>query len=458
MKGGRSHSIFRRITLGATLVSILLVALLWALADWTVRASGDAALERAVDVDLAGLADIYASGGEADLIARIEDRLMLTSSGENPTHYLLQGAGNRRLAGDLDQWPGLNARTSQSGRIALPDGGEAHARATQLAPGVRLVVAREDRTTAALVWRLAMGFFLAGLAAVAAVALLGWLTTQRLGRRIERINEAFRRREPAAIAALGQHDSARDEIGELTRHSGDALEQTTRLAQAHRDTADQLAHEIRTPLMHLDTKLVKLARGSADPAMAAALAGARGDIRNLVALLESLLDIAASEARIGDRSGLKPVDLSTMTRRIAELYADNAEESGHRFDFAIAPGVTIPGEEMQLARLMTNLLDNAFKYVPAGESIRLSLDKGPRLSVADTGPGVPEDERAMIFDRFRRGNGTAHLGAGQDGAGRSGAGLGLALARAIAQRHGLNLSLAPSDQGAHFLLEPEARR
>lgn len=444
----RTHSIFGRITLGATVVSVLLVALLWALAHWTVRATGDAALERAVDVDLAGLVDIHASGGERELIARIEDRLELVPSGENQPHYLLLGPQDRRLAGDLAQWPGLDARVSESRRITLAGGAEAQARSTQLGPDLRLVVAREDRATAALVRRLAFAFLLAGLVAVAAVALLGWLTARRLNRRIERLNQAFRRREPDAIAALADDERARDEIGELARHSGDALEQTARLAQAHRDTADQVAHEIRTPLMHLDTRLVKLAREAADASVSAALVSARGEIRGIIALLESLLDIASSEARIGDRSGLKPVDLSTMVSRIAELYADSAEESGHQFEVAITPGVTLLGEEMQLARLVTNLLDNAFKYVPVGGEILLALEPGPRLLVADNGPGVPEEERATIFDRFRRANGTV----------QGGAGLGLALARAIAQRHGLTLSLAPSAKGAHFLLVPEDRR
>lgn len=444
----RTHSIFGRITLGATMVSVLLVALLWALAHWTVRATGDAALDRAVDVDLAGLADIYASGGEAELIARINDRLELVPSEENRAHYLLMGRNDRRLAGDLATWPGLDARISESRRVDLGGIAPAQARATQLGPDLRLLVAREDRATAALLKDLAIGFLLAGMAAVASVAALGWWTAQKLNRRIERLNDAFRRRAPDAIAALAADEGARDEIGELARHSAAALEQTARLAQAHRETADHVAHEIRTPLMHLDSRLVKLGRAAADPAVGETLGKARSDIRGIVALLESLLDIAASEAKIGDRSGLKPVDLSAIATRLAELYADSAEESGHRFEFAIAPGVMLPGEEMQLARLITNLLDNAFKYVPEGGTIRLSLEPGPRLAVADDGPGIAPAERDAVFDRFRR----------ADGEQKGGTGLGLALARAIAQRHGLSLTLADSARGAHFLLEPEDRR
>ena len=205
---------------------------------------------------------------------------------------------------------------------------------------------------------------------------------------------------------------------------------------------------MRTPLMHLDTQLVKLARETGDAALGEALARARGDIRGIVALLESLLDIASSEAKIGDRSGLKPVNLSAMVARLADLYADSAEESGHRFDVAIAPGVTFPGEEMQLARLVTNLLDNAFKYVPAGGTIRLALAAGPRLELSDDGPGIPDGDRETVFTRFRRAHGET----------KGGAGLGLALARAIAQRHGLSLTLLASQRGAHFMLQPEDRR
>ena len=444
----RTHSIFGRITLGATLVSVILVTLLWGLTHWTVQASGSAALERAVDVDLAGLVDIYASGGEQELVARINDRLQLAPSVGNRPHYLLLGKGGRRLAGDMQSWPGLDARISESRRIALAGTTDAQARATQLGPDLRLVVAREDRATAALLHRLALGFMLAGLAAVASVATLGWITARRLNRRIERLNLAFRRREPASIAALAADEGRQDEIGELARHSADALAQTAHLAQAHRDTADQIAHEIRTPLMHLDTRLVKLAREADNAPMGEALARARGDIRGIVALLESLLDIASSEAKIGDQSGLKPVDLSSIVSRIAELYADSAEESGHRFEFAVSQGVTLPGEEMQLARLVTNLLDNAFKYVPPGGTIRVVLEAGPRLVVSDDGPGIPAGDRENVFTRFRRAHGET----------KGGAGLGLALARAIAQRHGLSLTLADSEVGAHFVLQPEDRR
>src|SRR3546814_1215119 len=69
----------------------------------------------------------------------------------------------------------------------------------------------------------------------------------------------------------------------------------------------------------------------------------------------------------------------------------------------IEPGVIVEGEEMALTRLITNLLDNAFKFVPAGGTVWLVLRKGPKLVVSDDGPGVPEDQRETVFEKFSRG-------------------------------------------------------
>ena len=99
---------------------------------------------------------------------------------------------------------------------------------------------------------------------------------------------------------------------------------------------------------------------------------------------------------------------------------------------------------MQLTQLVTNLLDNAFKYVPSGGSVHLSLAAGPVLTVADDGPGIGEADREKVFRRFYRSPG--------DAAGSPGSGLGLALAKAIAERHDLSIAVAPSERGATFVV------
>ena len=424
-------------------LSAALVVALWLLTHVTIERTSRAALERAVDVDLAGLVDIYASGGEQELVRRIADRLVLVSNDGNAAHYMLAREDGRRIAGDVAEWPTLNARLSQAGEVTLPGGAEAHARATQLGPDLRLVVMRERGDTETLQWRVGLVFLGGGAALVLAVGLLGRRAALRLARRIGLINRAFREPEEERIDTLVA-GAAEDEIDELTRHSAAALARQKRLVEAYRETSDQIAHEIRTPLMHLDNKLVKALKAEPGEAAGGWLLEAREDIRRLVSMLESLLDIAASKSRLGDRHGLAPVDLSGLVNRIGELYSDSADESGHAFSFSAAPGVSIEGEQTQLTRMITNLLDKAFKYVPPGGSVALELRRGPVLTVRDDGPGIPAEEREAVFRRFHRG--ASHADDTQ------GAGLGLSLAAAIAERHGLAIRVADTSEGACFVV------
>ncbi|WP_336980697.1 HAMP domain-containing sensor histidine kinase [Altererythrobacter fulvus] len=440
-------SIFSRLVLWAIAVSAVVVLLLWLMTYVSIERSTSAAQERAVDVDLAGLADIYASGGEDELARRIGDRLAFVPGDGNRPHYLLARADGTLLAGDLPSWPPLNARLSERGEVALPGGRRALARATQLDEDLRLVVARERGDDAVLLHGVTLVFLGGGAALIAAVGLLGRYAARRLARRIGRINAAFREPNVQLLDTLAVWPGDADEIGELASRSAAALARLRRLVEAHREMSDQIAHEIRTPLMHLDHRILKALRAEPDEAIAAGLIEARNDIRRIVDMLESLLDIATSEARRGDMLGLRDVDLSELVQRLGELYADSAEESGHRFECEVEPGVTIKGEESQLTRLVTNLLDNAFKYVPAGGSVRLNLRAGPVLTVSDDGPGIPQEERELVFQRF-------HRGAGQRPE-RQGSGLGLALAKAIAERHGLTIKLADAGVGACFVIRRE---
>lgn len=432
-------SIFTRLVGAAILLSLVLLAGLWWLTHLSVSATIQQATLSEVDVDLAGLVDIYASGGERELAARIADRLALVPAEGGAPHYLLVDGKGRRIVGDLAEWPPLDPAISESGIIAIGAGSRANARAVQLSPDLKLVVARGIELETPVRASIALAFAVGGAVFVTLVALLGRLAAYRLEQRIARINLAFRAPQDAA-ALLAARKGPGDEIDELAAHSAAALLRVSDLMAAYKDTSEQLAHEIRTPLAHLDHRLVKALAARPSEEMAARLAEARGEIRRIVQMLESLLDIASSTAQRGDRSGLAPVDLSALVSELCELYAGSAEEGGLELTWAIAPEVTIPGDPRQLRRLVTNLLDNAIKYVPAGGHVTVTLEPGPVLVVADDGPGIAPADRARIFERFYRGHTSADAEA-------PGSGLGLALARAIAERHGLALTLEPPADG-----------
>ena len=395
-----------------------------------------------MDVDLAGLVDIYASGGQPELERRIEDRLAITPAGRSQPHYLLTDGDGNPITGDLDRWPDLDPKVSERGAVSVLDGVPVLARATQLGPDLRLVVAYESDQAGPVLRRVALVFLIGGALFVLLVGLFGRHAARGLQSRIEQINAAFRMPDTVRTVATPGPARRGDEIDELADHSARALERVRRLLEAHREASDQVAHEIRTPLMHLDQRLVKALAEPLPDSVAEKLIEARMEIRRLVAMLESLLDIASSKARKGNLHGLHPVNLSEIADRICNLYADSAEESGHGFSWQITPDVWIDGEESQLTRLMTNLLDNAFKYVPGGCEITLTLEPGPTLTVSDDGPGIAPDQAERIFERFYRG--------GSSSAGPTGSGLGLALAQAIAERHGLTITLQSADKGACF--------
>ncbi|WP_294287645.1 HAMP domain-containing sensor histidine kinase [uncultured Sphingomonas sp.] len=435
------HSIVGRVALGALVLSLVAAAVLFAVAYGTVSAVATNGLQRAVDTDLAGLADIAATGGAADLTARIADRLAMTPDDSRQSHYLLIDAAGRKIAGDLTDWPAsLSADRSDAGYLALPDGTRLYARATRLSPNLALVVGRDDRPERALLDRLTISFALASLVVVLTVSLLTWRNARTLSDRIDRIGAALRTGDSAAMEVLVE-DAGQDELAEVTRRSGVALRRMQALAVSYRQVSDHVAHEIRTPLAHLDRRLLDL-RESAD---GRTVDRARQDIADIVRLLESLLDIAASEAQRDDPSGMTELDIAGIARELADLYDDSMEDAGLSLETNIGAPVPMRGDAMQLRRMLTNLLDNAVKYVPPGGLIRLSVRAGPTIIIEDDGPGIPVDRRPTIFDRFVRGN------AGTNGQGH---GLGLTLARAIAERHGLTMMLDDAPRGCRFRIAP----
>jgi signal transduction histidine kinase len=447
-----SRSIFTRVAGAAILLTLTLLAALWWLTHASVSATLQAEARGMVDVDVAGLVDIYASGGQTELAVRIADRIAIIPAEGSAPHYLLADDRGTPIVGDIASWPPLDPAVSESGVITIGERSKAYARAVQLAPDLRLVVARGIHIETPVLTSIATAFAAGGAVFVALVALLGRVAARGLERRIARINLAFREPQDAAGLLAAAKAGGSDEIDELAAHSAAALVRVGDLVAAYKDASEQLAHEIRTPLSHLDNRLVKALASQPEPAVAGRLAEARGEIRRIVQTLESLLDIAASKANRGDRSGLGPVDLSALVTETCELYAGSAEEAGLMLDWTIAADVGIEGDARQLRRLVTNMLDNAIKYVPSGGRVTVTLAPGPVLVVADDGPGIDPRDRARIFDRFYRGQGR--------GEESSGSGLGLALAQAIAERHGLALTLeqpaAVGTGGAVFRVAPAA--
>lgn len=294
------HSVFGRVTLSALLVSLLSTLALFLVVEKIVVDDGRARLAREVDTDLAGLADIYVSGGDAELRARIADRLSVEQQDGEQGWYLLADAQGRRIAGNLDRWPKLSAHVSEARFVTLPDGQRMFARATRLGPSAQLLVGRSDVRGQALLARLAMAFAVAGALIALFSLLAGHFAARRLRVRVEAVNATFAAVRAGRIAARAPGAGTSDELAELAANTNAMLDQVERLIEAQRAVSDQTAHEIRTPLMHLDTRILKAMEGTQDSTLLRTLDQSRGEIRGVVRLLDSLLDIAGTQALRGD--------------------------------------------------------------------------------------------------------------------------------------------------------------
>ncbi|MEH6790927.1 sensor histidine kinase [Parasphingorhabdus sp.] len=443
---GLFSSLFGRLSLIVILVSILSAAALWTMTEWIVRTETQAQIARSVDTDIAGLADIYITGGPGELRQRMDDRLQLQSSGDR-RYYLLATPSGIAITGNIRQWPELSSENSEAGLVSLPDGTAIFARATQLNPDLKLLVGRDTAAQSALLNRIRIAFLIAGFLLVLIIFVIGYFSTRRLKNRIGAINDAFREIGSGNLATAVPVDQRGDELDELSRHSNAMTSRLSALIAAHRDISDHTAHELRTPLMHLDNRLVAAMRETEDSAHIATLGRARQDIRDIVTMLDSLLDIASSRAQKGDRTGLSECDVSDIAAEIAELFAESAEDMGIDLRTDILPGVEMMANPAHLQRILSNLLDNALKYTPRGGTVKLAVRPGPNITVRDNGPGVPENMRDRIFERFVR----------VDASGAKGHGLGLALSQALAERNGLIIVCRDAQPGALFEIRPEGR-
>jgi signal transduction histidine kinase len=293
-------------------------------------------------------------------------------------------------------------------------------------------------------------FLVAALVALALALLLGIPLSARIVHRLRVLRQVALRLAHGGPDVKVPVDRARDEVGDLARSFALMQSQLQQQEEARRAFVATASHELRTPLATLDGMLELLEEDlrSGDPDLddaQALLERARAQSHRLGRLAADLLDLSRIDAQVELRS--EPVELSELSRAVlAEFELGTAERSIlTRLDDAAGP-VWAMGDPGSVARILRILVDNALRLSPEGGEITVELRDGERasLSVCDQGPGVADDEREIIFERFMRGRQTA---------GRAGFGLGLAIGRELAERMGGELVLEPRDEpGARFTL------
>jgi signal transduction histidine kinase len=237
-----------------------------------------------------------------------------------------------------------------------------------------------------------------------------------------------------------------DDLDHLSATLNAMLDRITGLMENLRQVSNDIAHDLRTPLTRLRQDLEvaqKRDLSAADLRRAIESAGVEADV--LLETFSALLRIAQIEAG-SRRSAFRAVDLSDVVRTVADAYAPAVEESGRALISEIAAALEVSGDRGLLSQLFVNLVENALHHTPPGTAITLRLTRGPVgvvAEVADTGLGIPAEERGKVFRRFYRLERSRTT---------PGSGLGLSMVAAIVDLHHAAIELLDNKPGLRVVI------
>jgi signal transduction histidine kinase len=257
--------------------------------------------------------------------------------------------------------------------------------------------------------------------------------------RVETNNRAARQIIEGDLSRRMPTRGTGDEFDQLAENLNAMLDQIAVLMEGIRQVSDNIAHDLRTPLTRLHSRLEAARLGQADPAVRATVDELIADTDALLSTFNALLRIAEIEAG-QRRAAFEAVDLSTIARDAIELYEPVAQEKRQTIVSELAPA-PVRGDRHLLSQAVANLLDNAIKYSPPGSRIEVvagATANGTSLAVSDNGPGIPPEYREQAVRRFFR------LEASRS---TPGTGLGLSLVSAVAKLHGARLCLDDNAPG-----------
>ena len=411
-------------------------------------------ITQTLQTDLATLlepdADASESGGgrdTRDLIDRIKEiqHFDKTRGGI----VALSNSAGKILAGNLLHWPQTIAHKDGTARFNINDSAIPPALRQRsddfdvlvfvhaLPNGNWLIVGQQLADEEDLSEYIGSLFILA-LLLITLMGLLGGVVMGRAAlKQIDQIRNAAQKIARGDLTErLPVHPKRHNEFDEIAIELNLTLDRINALIKGMREVTDNVAHDLRSPLNRLRTRLeVALLDHNQIKPCQHILNESVEDLQGILSTFNTLLSISQAEAGI-QRIPFSPQDLSALCRDMGELYEASIEEEYLSLQCDCPTPLMISGNRDLLAQALSNLLDNAIKYTPRGGRITLSttkLDTWAELRLCDTGTGIPQDQYTHVFQRFVRLDTARNL---------PGNGLGLAqvLATITAHRGEIHLS------------------
>jgi signal transduction histidine kinase len=365
------------------------------------------------------------------------------SSARGKFFYLLLDPDGNKIAGDFDVLPASPPPSGQIVDVTFsydaptvsgePARRSAEGRISRLPDGVLMAaydigdLGEMNRRISDVVWRSAAVGFVLSLIGGVVISRSAAQRAEQLARTTEDVMGGDLSRRAPVLGSGDEFDRLSEQINAM-------LSKLERLVVSSRSAGDSIAHDLRSPLTRLRNRLEGGLRETNTDGPRAALARSIDDVDGVLDTFNAILRLSRVQA--GATGSFKRTNVTGITDELAELYQPAAEEKQLSFKYEAEGDLFVLADRDLVAQAMSNLMDNAVKYTPAGGAIRLKAQRGlngdAELSVIDSGPGIPARERERVIERFVR---------LEQSRSEPGSGLGLSLASAVAEAHSGRLVL-----------------
>jgi signal transduction histidine kinase len=442
----RLPRIFRTTTFRMTLLFLAVFAMsaaaflfyAWFATAGEVTRRADAEITREMD----SLEAVYRRGGADALNQALIER----AGGERPFLYLLLDKDGKRMTGSIaespvdepgpgETWAGFSVTDidMDGGEIKRP----ARGLQQQLEGGETLFVGADVGESRGFVSGIVNALWGAGALVIVLGLAGGAIVSRNVSRHMAGLTDTVAAVRGGDLKARARIRGVQDEYDELAEGLNEMLDRLERSMGGLRHAGDAIAHDLRSPLTRLrarmESALIEVEAGKGDPKQA--LVQALDDADGVLSTFNAVLAIARLQAA-GQAPDQTHFDPGQLAADIAELYEPLCEDKGLDFKAELTPQLTVKAARPILTQALTNIIDNAIKYTPPGGAVMLRVRRRSsgeiEFSVTDTGPGVPEEHRARVVQRFVR---------LENSRSEPGSGLGLSLVAAVAEAHGGRLEL-----------------